>query len=89
MGQDVKKKIMPLANMDINQEGIIYTLEGGAGFRARLQALNIRIGKRIKKISTNPFRGPIVVEVDSARVAIGYGMAQKVMVEIIDHKPRS
>lgn len=89
MGQDVKKKVMPLANMDVNQEGLIFALEGGAGFQTRLQALNLRIGKRIKKISTTPFRGPIVVEVDSAQVAIGYGMAQKVMVEIIDQKPHS
>ena len=89
MGHDMKKKIKPLAGMDVNQEGIIYRLEGGAGFRSRLQALNIRIGKQIKKISTTPFRGPIVVEVDRSRVAIGYGMAQKVMVEIIDQKNQS
>jgi ferrous iron transport protein A len=88
MGRN-KKNIIPLANMEINREGIIYKLEGEAGFQARLQALNIRIGKRIKKISTNPFRGPIVVEVDSSRVAIGYGMAQKVMVDIVAQKHRS
>jgi Fe2+ transport system protein FeoA len=88
MGQD-KKNVIPLADMDVNREGIIYKLAGGAGFQARLQALNIRIGKRIKKISANPFRGPIVVEVDNSRVAIGYGMAQKVMVEVVTQKTRS
>lgn len=88
MSQD-KKNVMPLVDMDVNREGIIYKLEGGAGFQSRLQALNMRIGKRIKKISANPFRGPIVVEVENSRVAIGYGMAQKVMVEIVTQKPRS
>jgi len=80
------KKIIPLINLDVNQEGIIQALEGGAHFQNRLQALNIRIGKRIKKISKNPFRGPIVIEVDRSQVALGHGMAKKVMIEIEDKK---
>ena len=72
--------------MDVDQEGIITALEGGVHFQERLQALNIRIGKRIKKISTTPFRGPVVVEVDQSRVAIGHGMAKRVMVEVMDQK---
>jgi ferrous iron transport protein A len=88
MSQKVKQ-IIPLADMDENQEGVIAALEGGANFQVRLQALNIRIGKHIKKISTTPFRGPIVVEVDRARVGIGYGMARKVMVEVVNQKTDS
>jgi ferrous iron transport protein A len=84
-----KKSVIPLAEMDVNMEGVICKLDGGTDFQSRLQALNIRTGKRIKKISSNPFRGPIVVEVDSSRVAIGYGMARKVMVEIAAQKTRS
>ena len=76
--------LVPLANMEVNQEGTIKSLEGGVNFHVRLQALNIRIGKRIKKISKTPFRGPIVVEVDNARVAIGHGMSKKIMVEVRD-----
>ena len=80
------KHILPLAQMEIDQQGIISALNGGANFNARLQALNLRIGKRIKKISSSPFRGPVVVEVDNARVALGHGMAGKVMVEVQDQK---
>lgn len=79
-----EKKIIPLSKMGVNKSGIISSLEGGAKFHARLQALNLRIGKRIKKISTNPFRGPIVVEIDRSRLALGHGMANKVMVEITE-----
>ena len=78
------KSIIPLANMEVSQEGVINALEGGANFHTRLQALNIRVGKKIKKISNAPFRGPVVVEVDNSRVAIGHGMARKVMVEIME-----
>ena len=81
-----RKKIIPLIKLDINQEGIIHALEGGANFQNRLQALNIRIGKRIRKISKNPFRGPIVIEIDRSQVALGHGMAKKVMIEVEDRK---
>jgi ferrous iron transport protein A len=77
-----EKRIISLSKMGVNQSGIISSLEGGGKFQVRLQALNLRIGKRIKKISTNPFRGPIVIEIDQSRLALGHGMANKVMVEI-------
>ncbi|MBN2374294.1 ferrous iron transport protein A [bacterium] len=78
--------LISLANMEVNQEGIIKSLEGGANFHARLQALNIRIGKHIKKVSKAPFGGPVVVDVDNSRVAIGHGMSKKIMVEVMEKK---
>jgi ferrous iron transport protein A len=83
-----ERLIIPLARMVEDQEGVIHALEGGGQFQTRLQALNIRIGKRIKKISATPFRGPVVIEVDRSKVAIGHGMAQKVMVDVTGWKPR-
>lgn len=74
--------IIPISDMEDGQEGIICELGGGIHFQNRLQALNIRKGKRIKKISSSPFHGPIVVEVDKARIAIGYGMTKKIKVEL-------
>ncbi|MGA1794813.1 MAG: FeoA family protein [bacterium] len=85
---DDEKRIIPLIKMTENQEGIIHALEGGGQFQTRLQALNIRIGKRVKKISATPFRGPVVIEVERSKVAIGHGMAQKVLVAVSDRKPR-
>ncbi len=79
-----KKHIISLTDMQINQEGIISCFEGGKNFQERFNVRNIRCGKKIKKISSNPFQGPIVVEIDNARMAIGFGMAKKVMVEIIE-----
>ena len=81
---DDEKRIIPLIKMTENQEGTIHALEGGAQFQARLQALNIRIGQRVKKISATPFRGPVVIEVERSKVAIGHGMAQKVLVAVSD-----
>ena len=63
------------------RKGIVKRLEGGYGFQRKISSLGIRIGKRIKIISSQPFRGPLVVEVDSMRIAIGGGMANKIIIE--------
>jgi len=44
--------------------------------------MGIRPGKKIKKISSNFWCGPQTVEVDNVRVAIGWGMAKKIFIEV-------
>jgi ferrous iron transport protein A len=48
----------------------------------RLQALGIMPSKRITKVSSVFMRGPVVVEVDRAQVAIGFGMASRIIVAL-------
>jgi ferrous iron transport protein A len=48
----------------------------------RLSALGIIPGKRITKISATLMRGPVTVEVDRVRVAIGFGMANRIVVQL-------
>jgi Fe2+ transport system protein FeoA len=45
--------------------------------------MNIREGKKVKKTCTAPLRGPVVIEIDGCKMAIGRGMAKKVWVEEI------
>ena len=76
--------MISLAEMKINTTGIIKQLDDGAQFRAKMHSLNLRIGKKVKKISKSILSSPVVVEVDNARVAIGVGIAHKVFLEVID-----
>lgn len=48
----------------------------------RLEALGIRPGKKVTKISSMLFRGPVTLRVDNAQVAVGFGMANRVVVEV-------
>ncbi len=59
----------------------ISSIVGGFGLRRRISTLGIRAGKIVKVVSSQPFKGPIVVDVDDMRIAIGRGMADKVIVE--------
>ena len=70
-----------LVNLTNNEEGLILSVEGGAGARAKLEAMGIRPGKRIKKMSSQIFNGPVVIEIDGRDIALGHGLAMKVYVE--------
>ena len=59
----------------------IKYLLGGMGLQRKIRSLGIRIGKKVRVVSSQPFRGPIVIEVDGMRIAIGRGMANQIIVE--------
>ncbi len=54
----------------------------GPGFGRRLEALGIRPGKKVTKVGSMFFRGPVTLRVDNAQVAIGFGMANRILVEV-------
>ena len=47
----------------------------------KLENLGVREGVVIKKVSQQAFRGPIIVEIGSMRIAIGFNMARAITVE--------
>jgi ferrous iron transport protein A len=68
--------------MQTGQSGRIAEIRGGFGMVNRLNALGIIPGKRITKISSMFGRGPVAIEVDRGQVAIGYGMANKILIQL-------
>jgi len=67
--------------MEAGQSGVIALIQGGQGMIKRLDALGIRQGKRITKIGSIIMQGPVTIQVGNARVAIGFGMAKRIMVD--------
>ncbi len=76
------KLVLPLSRMDAGMRGTVAEIRGGHGLVRRLDALGIRPGKQVSKVSSMLFRGPVVVRVDNSQVAIGFGMASRVIVEV-------
>jgi ferrous iron transport protein A len=68
------------AHLPTGQSATVVEILGGHGLVSRLDALGIRPGKRITKISAAFMRGPVVIRVDRAEVAVGFGMARKIIV---------
>lgn len=74
--------ILPLSELDSGDSGTVVEISGGLGVRKRVEAMGIRPGKSITKISGMFMRGPVVARVDRMQVAIGWGMARKIIVQI-------
>ena len=68
--------------MEAGQTGMVIQILGGRGLNRRLEAMGIRPGKEVTKISSMLFRGPVTFRTNHTQVAIGFGMANKILVEI-------
>jgi len=68
-----------LQNLKTGTVAVIKQIDGGC--HRHLASLGIRVGQSVRKVGSGPFKGPVVVEVDRARVAIGKQMAMKILVE--------
>jgi ferrous iron transport protein A len=80
---------LTLAEMKTGQTGTVVGVLGGHGLIRRLDALGIRPGKKITKLSSTLFRGPVMLRVNNSRVAVGFGMARKIIVEVDKYLPRA
>jgi len=69
--------------MQPGQSGIVFQIQGGHGLINRLNALGIRPGQKIIKTGSTLMRGPVTIKVGNAQVAIGFGMANKIIVELV------
>ncbi|NWF77390.1 MAG: ferrous iron transport protein A [Chloroflexi bacterium] len=75
--------------MRSGQSGTVIEVLGGHGLVRRLEALGIRPGKKVTKISSALFRGPVTLRVDNAQVAVGFGMAKKIIVQVDKYLPQT
>ncbi len=80
---------LTLAEMKTGQTGTMVGVLGGHGLVQRLDALGIRPGKKVTKISSTLFHGPVTFKVDSTQVAVGFGMARKIIVEVDKYPSRA
>jgi len=70
-----------LAELRSGQTAKVLEIHGGRGIQRRLQALGIRPGAIVKKVSAAFGPGAIVVAAGGGQAAVGYGVARKVIVE--------
>jgi ferrous iron transport protein A len=77
---DVKK--VPLSQMEAGQSGKVVQIQGGHGLIGRLMALGVRPGRTVTKISSMFMRGPVTIQVGNTQIAIGFGMAKRIIMEL-------
>jgi len=72
----------PVSSMRNGQWGRLVQIDGGEELTEKLASLGIRVGTRIGRKYGLMGRGPVVLTVGTGEVAIGYGMASRMMVKL-------
>jgi Fur family ferric uptake transcriptional regulator len=78
--------LMPLAMAKSGEKLIIADIMGGTHARARLVSMGLRRGDPLEVIN-NDGLGRLIVGHGTTRIALGRGMAQKIMVSLPNRKP--
>ncbi len=73
--------MIPLILAPKNKDLTVDKINGGKNINTRLTELGLIKGKTIQVIN-KANSGPVLVQIDNARIAIGQGMAMKVMVRV-------
>lgn len=76
------KRQTTAARMRAGETGSVVVIAAGHGLARHLQALGIRPGKRITKVSSMFGHGPVTIQIDGTQIALGFGIADKIAVEL-------
>jgi len=69
-----------LSDLREGEEAVILALQGGRGFQTRLRSMGFVEGQVIRKLSALAWGGPVVVLAKRTQIAVGRGMARKILV---------
>ena len=70
---------MRLLDVEEGKSVRILNIYGGHGLRNRLASIGLFPGSVLKVVKSAP--GPFIIEVSGSRIALGKGMASKIVVE--------
>jgi ferrous iron transport protein A len=68
-----------LSKMEFGESGTVTEIRANV---AELNRMGMRKGKRLKMITKQPVKGPVVVIISEVEIAMGLDMAAQVMVEL-------
>jgi ferrous iron transport protein A len=69
---------IPLTELADRDRALILGVEGAG--KARLEAMGLAPGAIVEKLSSTALKGPIVIERGGSRLALGYELARRVIV---------
>ncbi len=74
--------LMPLSMLSIGEKAQLVDVYGGRGIRMRLASMGLNPGVEVQMVQ-NAMPGPVILGALETRLALGRGMAQKIMVRKI------
>jgi Fe2+ transport system protein FeoA len=78
---------VPLTALRDGESGVIKSIRAGPGgrgwgFQRRLMEMGLTPGTVVTVVKSAPFHGPVEVQVRGSRLALGRGMAERIVVEV-------
>ncbi|MFH1189840.1 MAG: FeoA domain-containing protein [Candidatus Omnitrophota bacterium] len=74
-------KRISLIHLKAGRKGKVIEILGGANMRNKLMHMGVFEGKEIAKLSHIGLRGPVVIKSGRSILALGHGVAEKVILE--------
>jgi ferrous iron transport protein A len=75
----VDEDVIPLSSMPVGSKGVIEQLSGGVGLTRRLMEMGMTPGTQVEVVRND--MGPIIVRARGLTIAIGRGMANRILVK--------
>jgi len=75
------EQLTSLTTLCEGESGVIAHTAGGFGVIRRLAEMGLTPGVEVRLLRKCPFRGPLEIEVRGVALALGYGVASKVLVK--------
>lgn len=79
--KSLKGKAISLIDMSLGKTAIVYQIVGGHGACKRLNELGLIPGAKVELVNRIN-SGPVMIRVKGSKLALGRGLARKVMVVI-------
>ena len=70
---------MVLSSVKPGNEVTILDINGGRGIKSKLYSMGLVPGTKLTVLNGNT-KGPVMISIRDSRLAIGHGMAQKIIV---------
>jgi ferrous iron transport protein A len=71
--------MVPLGLLRLGDRAEVVEINSGKHPCARIEDMGFRVGKTVEMLN-NEGRGPLLIKVDESRLALGRGMAMKIIV---------
>ena len=73
------KKVVSLAQLKAGNKAKVFDITGGGSLGNKLMNMGIYKGKEVSKLSHIGLRGPVVIKVGRTILALGHGIAEKIL----------
>ena len=71
-----------ITHMRPGETAKVVMIQGGHGILHRTGVMGLRPGRTITKVGSHFWRGPQIIKIGSSQIAVGFGMAKRIIVQI-------